>query len=188
MTQGDIIQRIGRLHRQGQQPVVMGCDMARGSDDASLAIVGNEGVLLTVSRSEMNAKSARRKADREFLARVIVALMSRHDAIVERRDEPRNPGYSGASIVLKFSLNGVGATFDIDDLHGGDWAIIDWYNTGHPVRNFSPRFHVVTGNKPPHRPHHKATSIPHNWYSLAMMLDAGLCLAARGDAFDPAKV
>ena len=30
---------------------------------------------------------------------------------------------------------------------------------------------------------HKATSLPGDWYSLAMALDGGLMLAARGEAF-----
>lgn len=191
-----IVQQSGRLHRQGQQPVIVGVDLASKPDKVSLAVVGPKGVQMVVDRDTLNAKCASRKADREFIARALIGLMGRHGAQVERRDDGPNPGYHGASIALRFSLNGVGAMLDIDNLHGGDWALISWHNTEYPARNFTSRFCVNVGDlayrvipdRPP-RPHHKATSHPRDWYSLAMMLDAGLCLAAGGEAFvDEEKV
>lgn len=190
----DIVQQPSRMHRQGEQSrlVVAGVDLASKPDKVSLAIIGPKGVQMVVDRDDLNARCASRKADREFIARALIGLMERHGAQLERRDDGPNPGYRGASICLRFSLNGVGAMLDIDNLHGGDWALIHWHNTEYPARNFTSRFCVNVGDlayqvipdRPP-RPHHKATSHPRDWYSLAMMLDAGLCLAASREAFAP---
>lgn len=166
-----------------QRNVMIGVDLASKPDNVSLAIMGPKGVRMVVDRDDLNAKCASRKADREFIARALIGLMERHGAQVERRDEKPNPGYSGAGIALRFSLNGVGAMLDIDNLHGGDWSLIHWHNTEHLARNFTTRFCVNVGDLGRSRPHHKATSHPQDWYSLAMMLDAGLCLAAQNQAF-----
>lgn len=170
-----------------QGPIIMGMDFSTGRDKSALVIVGPKGVELVVDRDEINTKRASRKADREFIACAIIGLMERHGAQVEREDLPPNPGFCGAGISLKFTLNGVGATLDIDDLHGGEYALISWYNATYPARDFAPRFNVAVGDGVgQYRPHHKATTHPRDWYSLAMRLDAGLCLAARGEAFiDP---
>lgn len=66
-------------------------------------------------------------------------------------------------------------------------ALISWYNTRRYARNFTTRFSDAVSGSNRNRPHHKETSQPSDWYSLAMMLDAGLCLAARGEAFEPLK-
>jgi hypothetical protein len=160
-----------------------GVDLASKPDKVSLAIMDPKDVQMVVDRDDLNARCASRKADREFIARALIGLMERHGAQVERRDDGPNPGYRGASICLRFTLNGVGAMLDIDNLHGGDWSLIHWHNTKYPTRNFTSRFCVCVGEHGNFRPHHKATSQPADWYSLAMMLDAGLMLAARGQAF-----
>jgi len=79
-----------------------------------------------IDRDEFNAFNASRKADREKIAFALAAIARVHGASIERRDEPANNGYSGAGIVLNFALNGVGAMVDIDNLHGGTWALISW--------------------------------------------------------------
>lgn len=187
MSQHDIVQQPSRIHRQGDQPrlVVAGVDLASKPGRISLAVVGPRGVQMVVDRNTLNAKCASRKADREFIACALIGLMARHGAQFERQDDGPNPGYHGASICLRFALNGVGAMLDIDNLHGGDWSLIHWYNTEYPARNFTSTFCVAVGDLGRTRPHHKATSHPHDWYSLVIHLDAGLCLAARGDAFEP---
>lgn len=133
----------------------------------------------------LNAKNASRKADRQYIAAALLLLADKHGAEVERINTPRNPGYSGAGIDLKFELGGVGARVSIDDLHGGDHAIISWFNTHYPARNFTTRFCVCVGEHGRSRPHHKATSCPADWFSLAMFLEGGLMLAARGEALEP---
>lgn len=138
-----------------------------------------------INQETLNAKSASRKADREFITAELVRIAEKQGAEVERRDTPRNPGYSGAGIDLKFELGGVGARVSIDDLHGGDHALISWFNTQYPARNFTTRFSVCVGDLSKPRPHHKATSCPADWFSLAMFLDGGLMLAAREQAFEP---
>ena len=183
MTQRDIVQQPRARSAQGQSPVIVGVDLASKPDNVSLAIMGTKGVQMVVDRNGLNAKCASRKADREFIARALIGLIERHGAQVERRDDGPNPGYHGASIALRFSLNGVGAMLDIDNLHGGDWSLIHWHNTEYPSHNFTSRFCVNVGDLGRSRPHHKATSHPKDWYSLAMMLDAGLCLAAQNQAF-----
>lgn len=140
-------------------------------------------VRVAVQRHKLNQCNASRKADRETIARALIELARARGAQCERRDEGRNLGYHGASIHLLFSLNGVGAMLNIDDLHGGDWALISWFNTDYPARDFTERFARIVGDRAGRRPHHKATSHPADWYSLAMFLDGGLCLAARGGAF-----
>lgn len=138
-----------------------------------------------IDRETLNTKNASRKADRDFIVATLLALVGRYGAEVKRQDTPRNPGYSGAGIDLRFELNGVGAMVGIDDLHGGEYALISWHNTKYPARNFTARFCVCVGDHGQFRPHHKATSCPADWYSLAMILDGGLMLAAREQAFMP---
>jgi len=140
---------------------------------------------LNLHFDKLNQCNASRKGDREVLAGVLVRIAEKQGAEVERRDTPRNPGYSGAGIDLKFELGGVGAILSIDDLHGGDHALISWFNTQYPSRNFTTRFCVCVGDRGQFKPHHKATSCPADWFSLAMFLEGGLMLAARGEAFEP---
>lgn len=135
----------------------------------------------------LSGLSARRKADRETIALALETLAGRRGATIERRESGRNPGYNGAGIDLRIDCQGVGAMIDIDDLHGGEWVLIHWFNTVHPSRNFTARFRTCVGDYGQTRPHHKSTSQPRDWYSLAMMLDAGLLLAVRGEAFDEAS-
>lgn len=138
-----------------------------------------------IDRETLNAQSASRKADRQYIAAALLLLADKHGAEVERINTPRNPGYSGAGIDLKFELGGVGARASIDDLHGGSHALISWFNTQYPARNFTTRFCVCVGEHGRSRPHHKATSCPADWFSLAMFLEGGLMLAARGEALEP---
>lgn len=153
---------------------------------------------MEIDRNKLNAWNASRKTERVAIADTLEAIARERGASVTvRRDEPRNPGYCGAGIDIQFRLNGVGAMIDINDLHGGEWVLIHWFNdreysgepgamtARYPVRNFTSRFQSLTGGGGNGRPHHKSTSHPRDWYSLAMMLDAGLMLAARGEAFEP---
>lgn len=132
--------------------------------------------------------NASKKEARELIALALEALALKHGAIIEKREVPANPGYCGQGIDMHFKCNGVGAMVDIDNLHGGGYALISWFNTDRPTRNFSSRFCKLTGNARGatgcERPHHKSTSVPADWYALAMMLDAGLLLAVRGEAFE----
>ncbi len=127
--------------------------------------------------------NASRKKDREAIAALMIATATDLGATVERRDDPRNPGYRGQSITLRFSLNGVGAMVSIDDLHGGDGALIHWYNTEYPVRNFTGAFKGGIGSFQP-RPHHKATSNG-PWQWLQVCLDTGFKLALDNMALTP---
>lgn len=141
--------------------------------------------LIEYDAARMNAARAGRKADRQYLASVLIGIAEKHRATVERIETERNPGYCGQGIDLRISLNGVGASISIDDLHGGYHSIISWYNAKYPSRHFLSRFNCAVGDLHQYRPHHKATSCPSGWYSLAMFLDSGLCLAASGDALTP---
>jgi len=166
--------------------MLTGYDLAKGKDRTALTIVSASGaVQRVIDRDDLNAKKASRKADREFIASALIDIVSRHGAEVMRRDEPSQIGI-GASIYLKFSLFGVGASLHVDKLHGGDHALIAWHNTSYPACNFTARFCDIVGETGiGSRRFHKATSCPSDWYSLAMMLDGGLCLAARLEAFEP---
>jgi hypothetical protein len=143
--------------------------------------------------SRMNAS---RKKDREAIAELMIATATDLGATVERRDEPRHAGFCGQSITLKFTLNGVGASMSINDLHGGETGLIHWYNAREysppeegfpfgrspPVRDFSGEFNRGVGSFHP-RPHHKATSSG-GWQWLQLCLDTGLRLARDGGAFN----
>lgn len=128
--------------------------------------------------------NASRKADREKIAAGFVAVAEKFGAAITRRDTDPNVGYCGAGIDMTFSLNGVGAMIDIDNLHGGDNALIHWYNTEYPVRKFESGFTVAVGQIPIYAPHHKATSSG-TWDLLAARLQAGLRKARDGKAFIP---
>ena len=131
--------------------------------------------------------NAARKKDREAIAAIMIATATDLGATVERRDSERNPGYRGQSITLDFALNGVGAMLSIDDLHGGDEALISWYNAhydgAYRVRNFTGAFTAGVGDFNP-RPHHKATSHG-SWQWLQACLDAGFKLARDNMALTP---
>ncbi len=126
--------------------------------------------------------SARRKADRAKIAATFRAVAEKFGAGVEERQEPRNVGYSGAGVRLNIAWAGVGAMIDVDDLHGGDFALIHWFNTAYPARHFSSAFNVAVGDLSHPRPHHKATSSG-TWDMLAARLQAGLRHADKGTAF-----
>lgn len=137
-----------------------------------------------ITPESLNNAQASRKNDRVFLALALTQVATRHGASVERREEQATRGYCGQGIHLQFACKGVGAMIDINDLHGGNRALISWFGTDHKALNFTSRFDTMVGGGNTGRAHHKATSCPSDWYSLAMMLDAGLLLAARGEAFD----
>lgn len=189
MTDRDMVEAFTRPP-SGLQFV--GCDFASGPDISAMALATRQGsrvVLITgenptVDRDWINSLNASRKGDREALALALQMLASNRGAQVERKDGPRNVGYHGASIDMRFSLNGIGAMIDIDDIHGGAYATIHWHNSAPArARVFSGRFNTCVGDLGQYQPHHKATSCPRDWYSLAMFMDAGLLLAARGEAF-----
>lgn len=137
---------------------------------------------------DLDTLNASRKADREKIAEALLSVAAEHGATGERQDEPPNPGYSGAGILLRFTLNGVGAMVDIDDLHGGETTLISWYNdySGPEVttKHFAFGFRAAA-NAPcsTPRPHHKATTCPDGWDDLRHSLSEGLALAAAREAF-----
>jgi hypothetical protein len=133
-----------------------------------------------------NSMKSSRKADREFIAATLLEIAQKHGADFKRRDESRTIGYCRAGIMLQFELNDVGAMLNINNLHGGSFALIHWYSsTLDKVQYYSSTFNVAVGASSGGRRHHKATSCPADWYSLAKFLDGGLLLAASGRAFDP---
>lgn len=138
----------------------------------------------------LDSLNASRKADRIRLANLLQRLGEYYGATVERRDKEANPGWRGQSIDLTFSLNGVGAMVSISNLHGGDHAIISWYNdysgdVGRKCRDFTSTFNGAVGDLGHGRPHHKATTCPNSWSALAARLSAGLSTAVNGQAFRP---
>lgn len=170
----------------------IGVDLATGPDVGAVAIASRKGthvVMVTgenpsIDRLWISGLNANRKPDRETLAMAFTMIAENRGATVERRDEAANPGYSGQGIALRISCMGVGAMVDIDNIHGGVYALVHWHNSECRGRTFTTRFCNCVGADNAGRAHHKATSFPSDWYSLAMFLDAGLMLAARGEAFD----
>lgn len=130
-----------------------------------------------------NSLRASRQHDRTLIADHLTELATVHGASVERTHSNGTPGYCGQGIDLRIECKGVGAMVDISDLHGGEWVLISWYGTEHRGRNFTSAFSLAVRDGGNGRPHHKATSHPRDWSSLAKMLDGGLMLAARGEAF-----
>lgn len=158
---------------------IFGVDMADKPNQAALAIISADGACRDiVNLTELRTLTAHRKTDREKIARALILLAQGHGAQFERMDDR-------SCITLTIGLAGVGAMIDIDAIQGGTASLISWHNMEHPARCFTPRFCKMVGDPIQARPHHKASSIPVDWYSLAMMLDAGLLLAARREAFLP---
>lgn len=167
---------LNKLYRSAAWAMA-GCDFGTG-DQTALAIIAPNGDIRELLRlDDLKTITARKKEDREKIARVLVCLAQSHDAQCERIDDR-------SSITLVFSLAGVGAMIDIDTVQGDQASMISWHNIRHPARNFTPRFCKLVGAGMFAGRHHKASSLPADWYSLAMMLDAGLLLAARSEAFD----
>lgn len=128
--------------------------------------------------------NASRKKDRETIASWFIDAATRHGASIERTEEPANPGYSGASIKLCFTLNGVGVRVSIDNLHGPSAGIALWYKDWRREKSgkFTPEFNVAVGDLSQYQPHHKATSFG-DWATLALYVDRGLRLASLNQAF-----
>ena len=141
------------------------------------------------------------KAGRAAIVKQFLDVATKFGATVERRDESAHPGYSGAGTYLNFTLNGVGASVGVSDLHerhGQEGGLISWFNhqppgewskrfarLGHGVHYFTPGFNAAVGEHGKSaRPHHKATSCG-SWDMLAARLQAGLRHAANGTAFLP---
>lgn len=178
---------------QRDKPIFVGVDLASGPDVQVMSIVSRAGmrVMMTAGGGSLdidafwiNGQNANRKPEREVLVMAFTMLAEARGATVERKESEATPGFSGKGIDLRISLNGVGAMVDIDNIHGGMFALIHWHNSECRARTFSPRFCVAVGSPNGDRRHHKATSFPADWFSLAMFLDGGLLLAARGEAFD----
>lgn len=162
-----------------RRPALSGVDLASGEDQTVLALISSGGACREfVNLTALRTCSGSRKEDRQTIARALILLATAHGAQVERTDER-------SCITLRISLAGVGALVDIDNVLGADTSMISWHNIEHPARNFTARFCKLVGGGMFARLHHKATSLPGDWYSLAMMLDAGLLLAARSEAFEP---
>lgn len=175
--------------------IMAGIDLGAGPDRSAVVLRRDTKLLLlaggenpaTIDRDWINGLNAGRKVDREQLALALDAIATVHGAKIERRDDRPNPGYRGCSIYLRITLNGVGASVSLDNLHGGSLALIHWYNDygdgGRECRDLTSRFasavRASSGRSP-----HKATSCCDDWHALATALDRGLCLAARGEAFE----
>lgn len=134
-------------------------------------------------RAKLKGKNASRKAEREAIAQCLCTIAERHGAEIRRTEADATAGYCGAGIDLEFTLRGVGAMISIDDLHGGETALLSWYNAEHGGLPFSVQFNRAVGESLIGRSHHKASSLGGDWYSLAMFLDGGLLLAKQGRAF-----
>jgi hypothetical protein len=176
-----------------RKPIFTGMDLAAGPNADQSAVVVRQGMKLLmmvtdesceIDRDWIDALNAARKADREQIAMALKTIASARGASVELQHREGSRGYCGQGIDLRIACKGVGAHIGISDLHGGEWVLISWFNDTHPSRDFTTAFQVAVRSGGNNRPHHKATSHPRDWYSLAMMLDAGLSLAARGEAFD----
>ncbi|MFL6707975.1 MAG: hypothetical protein ACJ8HI_07190 [Massilia sp.] len=176
-----------------RNPIFTGVDLAAGPNADQSAVAVRQGTKLLmmvtdegcdIDRDWIDGLCASRKADREQLAMAFRTIGSARGATVEQQHRNGTPGYCGHGIHLRFACKGVGAMVDISDLHGGEWVLIHWYNDTHPARDFTTRFNVAVSSGGNGRPHHKATSHPRDWSSLANMLDGGLRIAARGEAFE----
>lgn len=175
-----------------------GLDLASGPDWGVLTTYPNCKVVLgaaiggpaIIDRDWINGHDASRKTDREVLALALETIATAHGAKVVRQEKTRNPGWRGAGIDLRITLNGVGALIDVSNIHGGRYALIHWHNDyelGRPsgliCRDFTSGFASAVrafGG----RSSHKATTGGSDWFTLATALDAGLCLAVRGEAFE----
>lgn len=132
-----------------------------------------------------NALRGGRQEDREAIAWGLRFIAGRHGAALSQHHTEAVGGVVGMGLSLDFSLNGVGAFCSIDSLFEGKTSVLSWHNTEYPLRNFTTAFCEAIGSPQQFGPYHKATSAPLDWYSLAKLLDAGLCLAARGEALEP---
>ena len=162
----------------------MGIDLAAKPDATALVVIDEHGGISSIDRETLNAKKATRKDDRAFIAEALRAIVGRLSPEITEKEFPRELDYSGRTM-LTFELAGVGAQISISAIHGGFCGLISWYNAGHSCLNFTGAFRVAVGAGTTIA-RHKATSCPRDWFDLAIALDSGLCLAARGEAFEPA--
>jgi hypothetical protein len=195
---GDTVKIVLRENIMAKSPLIVGVDPAGPGGDMSAAVLyrreGTKMVLMAgagqavkIDPDWINGLSAGRAADREQLCLALWTIASAHGATISRRDDGRNPGWRGPEISLRIALNGVGALVDISDLHGGDHGLIHWHNDyseSRDTRNFAGAFKAAVSSFGSGSPH-KATTSSDSWQGLAKALDAGLCLASRGEAFAP---
>lgn len=120
---------------------------------------------------------ARRKPEREAIAREFLKIAEEFGATVKRRDTPGRRG----SIALTIACQGVGALINITGLHGGGGGLISWHNSGDHCRDFASGFRVAV-MAPVTLATHKATSCG-TWAELEGWLRAGMARAADGRAF-----
>lgn len=131
--------------------------------------------------------NAKRKADREAIAKRFIAIAGEYDAATERRDNPKHPGWRGPSIDLHFTSNGVGVLVSISDLHGGLEGLLSWYNAGPTYgRKYTSAFRVAVGGAGGTLAA-KATSTG-TWHELAEYLERGLRRALIDEAFEEQPV
>ena len=130
--------------------------------------------------------NASRKKDRETIAAWFIDAATRHGATIERKDIPADKGWHGPRVDLSATINGVGVSVSVHDLHGGLAGIASWHNDqdgrGPKARLFTPEFNAAVGDLTHYRPHHKATSAG-DWETLALYVDRGLRLASLDQAF-----
>jgi hypothetical protein len=128
--------------------------------------------------------NARRKADREAVAKRFLEIAEKYEATVDRRDEPKHPGWRGPAISLDFTSHGVGVIVTISDLHGGLEGVLHWYNAGPTYgRKYTSAFRVAVGGGTGGTNPSKATSMG-TWDTLAGYLERGLRRALIGEAFE----
>jgi hypothetical protein len=138
-----------------------------------------------LGRESFDALKAGQKRGREMLANALTDIATKHGASVERQHGKRNPWLLRAEHRSSVSCARASAPWSISTIFtAANGCSSIGSTTSHPARNFTSRFGSEVGSGGNGRPHHKATSHPRDWYSLAMMLDGGLLLAARGEAFE----
>lgn len=173
-------------------------DLASGPDKSTISMfLGTTQVMsiengkpVTIVRGWISSLNAGRKNDRESLALLFEAIAAARGASVERRFGGNNPGWRGQEICLNIALNGVGVSVAFSNLHGGDHSLLHWHNDyceRRPCGIFTGAFRSAVCASGGGLATHKATTFCGHWYGLAMCLDAGLLIAARGDAFEPPK-
>lgn len=163
----------GRFSDMSGKP--FGIDISTSEDNTSVSFIQSNKVLLSLDRERLNKQDPFWAFERNVLAHAFTKLADIHKAEVYRTD-------SSYGVYLEISLNGVGVSICLDMSNPCDTPMMHWHNVRYPGRAFTAAFCAQAGVDVAAPNSENQLGRGKGWFDLAMKLNQGLCMAARGEA------